>query len=273
MMPRRMVIPALLLALTAGTLAAHDLFLRAENYFVAPNGTVRLQVLNGTFSKSESAVSKDRLRDLSIVDPTGVTTPVDRAGWADTGKTTSVLTVPLGDSGTYVIGASLLPREIRLEAKDFNTYLAGDGIPDVLAARRRSGELDLPARERYSKHVKALVQVGSKRTSRYTAELGFPAELVPLDNPYALRLGGTLRVRAVVEGEPVANQVVISGGRTPNGARIAQQTVRTSREGEARIRITSRGVWYVKFIHMARPAADTTIDYESKWATLTFGLR
>jgi hypothetical protein len=29
-----------------------------EAYFVALNGTVRLQVLNGTFSKSESAVSK-----------------------------------------------------------------------------------------------------------------------------------------------------------------------------------------------------------------------
>jgi hypothetical protein len=271
-MTRRLTVPALLILATAGTLAAHDLFLRAESFFVAPNGTVRFQVLNGTFSKSESAVSKDRLVDLSIVSPSGVTTPVDRAGWADTG-TTSVLTVPLGDSGTYVIGASLLPREIRLEAKDFNTYLADDGIPDVLAARRRSGELDRPARERYSKHVKALVQVGSKRTSRYTAELGYPAELVPLDNPYSLRLGGTLRVRAVVEGEPVANQVVISGGRTQGGARIAQQTVRTNREGEARIRITSRGVWYVKFIHMERAAADTTIDYESKWATLTFGVR
>lgn len=271
-MARRLIFPTLLLVATAGTLAAHDLFLRAENYFVTPGSTVRIQVLNGNFSKSESAVSKDRLVDLSIVSPSGVATPVDRATWADTG-TTSVVAVPVGDTGTYVIGASLLPREIRLEAKDFNTYLAGDGIPDVLAARRRSGELELPARERYSKHVKALVQVGTKRTSRYTAELGYPAELVPLDNPYALKVGGTLRVRAVVQGEPVANQVVISGGRTPEGARIAQQTVRTSREGEARIRITSRGVWYVKFIHMARAAADTTIDYESKWATLTFGLR
>jgi hypothetical protein len=77
----------------------------------------------------------------------------------------------------------------------------------------------------------------------------------------------------VVEGEPVANQVVIAGGRTPAGARIAQQTVRTNREGEARIRIPSRGVWYVKFIHMQPAAADTTIDYESKWATLTFAVR
>lgn len=271
-MTRRLLISVLLLLVTAGTLAAHDLFLRAESYFVPPDGTVRLQVLNGTFSKSENAVARDRLRDLSIVNSSGLTTPVDRAGWAETGDT-SIVTVRVGESGTYLIGASTLPRGIALEAKDFNTYLASDGIPDILAARKKSGELDRPARERYSKHVKALVQVGSTRTRGYSAELGYPAELVPLDNPYALRPGGTIRVRAVVEGSPVANQVVIAGGRTAGGARIAQRSVRTNSDGVARIRISSRGVWYVKFIHMERAAADTTIDYESKWATLTFGVR
>jgi hypothetical protein len=29
----------------------------------------------------------------------------------------------------------------------------------------------------------------------------------------------------------------------------------------------------VKFIHMQPAAGDSTIDYESKWATLTFGVR
>jgi uncharacterized GH25 family protein len=270
-MTRRLLVPVLLL-ITAGTLAAHDLFLRAESYFLSPNGTVRLHVLNGTFSKSENAVTKDRLRDLSIVNPSGTTTPLDVAGWAETGDT-SIVTVPVGETGTYLLGASLKPREIALEAKDFNTYLATDGIPDVLAARRRDRELDRPARERYSKHVKALVQVGSMRTAGYGAELGYPAELVPLNNPYALKAGSTLRVRAVVEGSAVANQVVIAGGRTSGGARIAQRSVRTNSDGVANIRIASRGVWYVKFIHMERATADTTIDYESKWATLTFAVR
>lgn len=271
-MKRRFLLSILLLLITAGTLAAHDLFLRAESYFVPPDGTVRLHVLNGTFSKSENAVTKDRLRDLSIVNPSGTTTPLDVAGWAETGDT-SIVTVRVGESGTYVIGASLRSRDLRLEAKDFNTYLATDGIPDVLAARKTSGELNKPARERYAKHVKALIQVGSTRTAGYGAELGYPAELVPLDNPYSLKPGGTFRVRAVVEGEPAVNQVVISGGRTPAGGRIAQRTVRTDKEGVARIRVSSRGVWYVKFIHMQRAAADTTINYESKWATLTFGVR
>lgn len=271
-MTRRVLFATLLLLGTAGTLAAHDLFLRAENYFLPPNGTARLQVLNGTFSKSENAVTRDRLRDLSIVGPTGATTPLDAAGWAETGDT-SIVTVPLGESGTYLIGASLRSREIALSAKDFNAYLASDGLPDILATRRREGKLERPARERYSKHVKALLQVGSTRTTGYGAELGYPAELVPLDNPYTLKPGGTLRVRAVVEGSPVANQVVIAGGRTAAGGRITQRSVRTDNDGVGRIRLASRGLWYVKFIHMQRAASDTTIDYESKWATLTFAVR
>jgi len=224
----RFDVPILLLLLPAGALGAHDLFLRAQSYFVAPDATVRLDILNGTFSKSENAVTRDRLRDLSIVKAEGLTTAVDRAGWSETGDK-SVVSVRVGASGTYVIGASLLPRGITLEAKDFNTYLATDGLPDVLAARRKSGELEKPARERYSKHVKALVQVGSMRTSGYSAELGYPAELVPLNNPYAWRVGGTLRVKAVVEGEPVPNQVVIAGGRTSGGARIGPGVLRSTR--------------------------------------------
>ena len=97
---------------------------------------------------------------------------------------TSRLSVPIGDPGTYVVGASILPREITLEAKDFNAYLEEDGIPDVLAARRRDGELGAKATERYSKHVKAPLQAGSRRSAECNRVLGYPAELVPLNNPY-----------------------------------------------------------------------------------------
>lgn len=272
-MKRRIGIATVLVLVTSASLAAHDLFLKPDSFFAAPGATISVRVLNGTFSKSENAVARDRLRDISVVTSDGVTHP-DTSEWDDrTDTTTSVLRVRVGPSGTYVIGASVRPRELNLAAKDFNAYLASDGVPDVLEARRRNDELGMPARERYSKHVKAVVQVGDRRTDAYDTALGYPAELIPLDNPYALRRGGTLRVRALVEGEPVANQSVIAGGRTPSGARIAQRSVRTDSAGIARIRVSSRGAWYVKFIHMERATADTTIDYESKWATLTFGVR
>jgi hypothetical protein len=267
-------IAALVIALitaAAGALLAHDLFLRPTRFFVPENSEVQIHVLNGTFSKSEGAVTRDRLRALDVISPAGVA-PLDTSAWVPAGDAT-VLTVRTGSAGTYVVGASLKPRELRLEAKDFNKYLASDGVPDVLEARRRSGELDRTARERYHKHVKAVLQVGTERSGGFDRALGYPAELVPLDNPYTLRPGASLRVRALVDGRPVANQYVVTGGRTAGGTRIAQRGVRTDSDGVARVPLRSAGIWYLKFIHMERATADTTIDYESKWATLTFQVR
>ena len=166
-----------LLATTAGTLAAHDLFLKLDNYYVAPGSTLRVRVLNGTFTKSENSIALDRVRDISFIGPSG-DGDVHESAWSARGDT-SIITLQTAESGTYVIGASLQPRELKLEAKEFNAYWASDGVPDVLAARRRDGELRRAARERYSKHVKALVQVGDTRTDGYATKLGYPAELIP----------------------------------------------------------------------------------------------
>src|SRR5688572_28956263 len=221
----RYTIPVGLVFAAATALHAHDFFFRLDSFFVAPNSTVRIRALNGTFSKSENSITHDRLRDLSMVSPAGLSPP-DHATWSSTGDT-SVFTVKTAASGTYVVGASLKPREITLKAADFNKYLADDGIPDVLAARKKSGELGKDATERYAKHIKALVQVGSARTGDHTTVLGYPAEIVPLDNPYTLRAGSTLRVRTMVDGKAVGNQLVVAGGRTRNGNRQTEKRVRS----------------------------------------------
>lgn len=265
------LIATLLLAVGATGLFAHDLFLKPFSFFVAPHSEARVRVLNGTFEKSESSVARNRIRDLSVVGLNGIEHP-DTSAWSDTGGDTSVFQFRTGAAGTYVVGASTLPRGIKLDAKQFNAYLTSDGVPDVLEARRRAGELGKPAHERYSKHVKTLVQVGEPRVGRIDAVLGYPAELVPLDNPYSLKTGDTLRVRALVDGRAVTNQFVVAGGRTTSGARLASQQTRSDSSGVARIALTSRGYWYVKFIHMI-PVEKDSVNYESKWATLTFQVR
>ena len=269
-MKKSLIVATLLLLITAATLAAHDLFLKPARFFVAPGSDVRVRALNGTFSRSEGSVARDRIREITVVGPEG-STPLDTGAWEVGGDTSSVV-VRTGRAGTYVVGLSVRPRMIALAPKDFNAYLESDGVPDVLESRRRNGELGDSARERYSKHVKAVLQVGSERSDNYAAVLGYPAELVPLENPYSLKPGGQLAVRALVDGAPVANQLIAAGGRTAAGKRITQQAVRTDGEGQARIAIATRGQWYVKFIHMV-PVPGDSANYESKWATLTFEVR
>ena len=252
------------------TLDAHDLFLKPFAFFVTPGSDARLRVLNGTFEKSENAIERNRLRDLSVAGPAGVAHP-DTSAWSDKGDT-SVFVFRTGAAGTYVVGASTLPRTLRLDAKAFNEYLASDGVTDVLDARKRSNQLNTPSHERYSKHVKTLIQVGDARTPGFDTVLNYPAEIVPLDNPYVTKTGGVIRVRVLVDGRPMPNQLVIAGGRTPTGARLAVNKVRSGQDGVARVAIGSPGYWYIKFIHMV-PVTGDSVNYESKWATLTFQIR
>ena len=270
-MRMRIAASFLMLALGATVLHAHDLFFRLESFFVSPGATVKVHALNGTFSTSENSVTRDRLRDLTVVSPSG-RAAADTALWSAAGDT-SVFSLRTTSPGTYLVGASLRPREITLEAKDFNKYLADDGVPDVLEARRRNGELEKPATERYSKHIKALIQVGPTRTAGFGAVLGYPAELVPLDNPYVLRRGSTLRVRAMVDGKAVPNQLVVWGGRFPDERRFQQRSVRTNADGVARVQLPSSGQYFVKFISMVPWRGQEKLDYESKWSTLTFAVR
>lgn len=267
--PRVATVTTLLLLGSAAIALAHDMFAKPERYVVAPNSETLVRLLNGTFSKSENAIARPRVADVSVVGPAG-RQRMDTSAWSVEGDT-STFRVRVGDAGTYVVGVSTRPNVIPLSAADFNSYLRSDGIPDVLEARRRARELNKAVKERYSKHVKTFLQAGAARTDHYATELGYPAELVPLTNPYALRVGDTLRVRTLVDGRPAANQFVLYGGRTMREARIVQRSVRSDSDGVAHIPLRVRGTWYVKFIHMARPASDT-VDYESKWATITFAV-
>ncbi|MGH7476998.1 MAG: DUF4198 domain-containing protein [Longimicrobiales bacterium] len=268
-MTRILALSAALAAVAVTGVFAHDLFLKLGSYHVPPHSSVAVLVLNGTFSQSEGPVARDRIAHLTLLSPAG-RVRLDTA--ALTPGDTSVLALRTGEPGTYVIGLSTLPRRIDLAADDFNQYLALDGIPDLLIERAAKKQLGQPARERYSKHVKALLQVGNDRSDSFGAVLGYPAELVPLENPYALSLGGVLRVRALVKGEPVANQLLLAGGETAAGEPITEQSVRTDPQGTARFTLDQPGRWYIKFIHMA-PARTEDLDYESTWATLTFEVR
>jgi uncharacterized GH25 family protein len=259
-----------LILVVVGIASAHDLFVKPVRYFVEESSDVSVRVLNGTFSKSENSIDRARLADVSVVSPAGRAT-LDPAAWNAEGDTSS-FTFRSGAAGTYAVGVSTKPSVIGLTAKEFNEYLRVDGVPDVLEARRGAKELGKAARERYSKHVKALIQVGAARSEHFSTALGYPAELVPLDNPYSLRVGNTVRVRALVDGKPVANQFVLFGGRTLNGGRIVQRALRTNPEGVARIPLRTSGTWYIKYIHMSRTFNDS-VDYESKWASLTFQVR
>jgi uncharacterized GH25 family protein len=271
-MRRTALIVALLSLVVAPSLFAHDLFLKLTNYFLAPRQRVTVTVLNGTFTSSENNITRNRLKDISLF-AARTRQRLDTSAWtASADKKSSRLTFDVGAPGTYVIGASTTPSELSMTAKQFNDYLAEDGLTSVLEARKTAGEADKNARERYSKHVKAIFQVGDAQTGDFTATFGYPAEIVPVANPYAQAVGSELAVRCLLAGFPAAGVEVLAGGTTKTGQPIPQQTAVAGADGVVRVKLTAAGAWYVKFIKMERRTGDK-VDYQSTWATLTFGVR
>lgn len=248
---------------------AHDLFLKTDSYFLKANSKFTVKVMNGTFLASEGAVSFARLNDVSVVSGGNRVHPVEADLTKD--ETTASLNLTTGAAGTYVVGLSTKPREIALKAADFNEYLREDGLPDTLEERRKSGELEKDAKERYAKHVKAILQVGKKLTDDYKTVLGYPVELVPQQNPYSLKKGDAIEVLCLLDGKPLSNQVVLAG-REESGKIKLSPELRSDAKGIIKLKLEGSGKWYVKFINMSK-LDDPNLNYESKWTTLTFEIK
>ncbi len=261
------------LAALAGAAGAHDMFLIVPDHDVPANAEIEVSLYNGTFDKSENTIDRDRMIDVSVVDGSGAVSHPSTNRWADE-EATSVVTISTGPAGTLLLGVSTRARMIELSAEDFNEYLRHDGVLDVLEARERDGVLGRAANERYSKHVKTLLRVGGETSDTWKHRLGYPVEFVPLVDPAALGVGDRMEAMALVDGEPLAGQLVYASyagfhAHGDDGSHQEAVETRSDDEGVVSFEITRSGRWYLRMIHMV-PSSEESVDYVSNWATLTF---
>ncbi len=267
-------------------LSSHDMYLKLDNYFLDPNSESSILLFNGTFAESDNTIDRDRMIDVSLL-VNGERRQVDTTQWREAGEVT-VLDFTTGAPGTYVAGVSTRARSLAMAAEDFNRYLEHDGVVDELDNRRSSGTLDTDAVEKYSKHVKTIVQVGDTRTDDWQTPLGYPIEFVPLSNPYELHAGDSLGVRLLWRGKPLANQLVIvdaeaadhdhaaesdhdHGTATEGHTHDGMNQLRTDTDGILTVAVTHDGSWFLRTIHMVA-SEEEGLTHESNWATLTFAV-
>jgi len=258
------------LAFSALAANAHEMFLKPLGHQLAPNAKTEIALFNGTFDKSENPITRDRMKSVSIMAGGQVSSPAT-SQWRDD-AVTSYLALTVGGPGTYAVGVSTAPKIIELSADNFEEYLRHDGIEDTLKARQAEKVARTSVRERYSKHVKTLLQVGDIQTDDYARPLGFPAELLLTQNPASMKVGDTLGFKALIKGTPMAGQLVYAsyaGFHGKPGERAVR--MRTDAAGAGAFKVTQSGVWYLTLINMQKVTGDAT--YESNWSTLTFEIR
>jgi hypothetical protein len=179
---------------------AHDLYLMPSVFRTHNGATIVVSLHNGdAFPLSEVAPTPERLQDVRL---TGTDSEAAVRDLKIVGNET-VGTVLVPASGSLVLSVRTLPNHIDLPPDKFLSYLKEEGLDDVIAWRARHDETAQPGRERYTKFAKSLIQ-SDKSDSFFGHVVGFPIEIIPLSDPYAVHAGSRLPVRVLFRGKPIA---------------------------------------------------------------------
>lgn len=172
-------------------------------------------------------------------------------------------------AGTHLLAMRSNNSFIELEAEKFNAYLEEDGIENILALREKQNQLDKPSREFYQRCAKTLLQVGQKTDNTYAINCGMPLEIMPLQNPYRLKVGDKLSVKILFEGKPLPDAVVRSWQKADE-TKTNQGRFRTNAQGIAEIELNAKGFWMISLVRMVETTDKSQADYQSYWGSLTF---
>ena len=119
--------------------------------------------------------------------------------------------------------------------------------------------------------------MGSKQSEDFKTVLGYPIELVPMNNPYSLKSGDALSMQLLIEGKPAAGEMVYAGyaghqGKSKNGLPHDAFQVKTNTKGIITIKLSKAGHWYFRTVHVTK-SNDQDADYISNTASITFEIK
>jgi len=255
---------SVLLALSIATPAgAHDYWLSLDSSAAIRAGTdaeIRMWVGDKITRAEEDDYSSKKAKQFLHVSAAGTT---------DLTKTVKngampVTVLPELPEGGHLVAMIRAYSHITLPGWKFVTYLKHEEFDGVLAARKAAGESWSAGRERYSRYMKTLVQVGPKKDETFGAVLGQKYEIVPLEDPMAVPAGGTLGIQVLFEGKPAVDVRVVA-----RSVEFGNVESRTDASGQTRLTLAGRGEWLIRSVFMEACGCEKA-DWESFWASYHF---
>ena len=169
--------------------------------------------------------------------------------------------VRIAAPGLHIIGYNSNPSTAEQTPEKFAQYVKEEGLEAIVKK--------LPAttvRELFSRCAKSLMLSGAVNDKEDDRVLGFPLELVVERNPYSMKAGDELPVRLTYEGKPLAGALIVAMSR-----KHEKQSARSDKDGRVRLRLEPGGMWMIKAVHMIPAPQGSNADWQSYWASLTFG--
>lgn len=156
---------------------------------------------------------------------------------------------------------------ITLPTPKFRDYLKEDNIENIVINNNRGVQ-----RERYSRYIKSLVQSKIKENDTlYKKITGHNFEIVLLQNPYLLHTGDVLKARIFFKGKPLTGKIITAHNRIGSEPSL-KQTSRTDANGICSFKLSRKGEWFIHATHMIPCTDKADSDWESFWASYSFGI-
>lgn len=245
----------------AGPLLAHDTWLLPVRFAVPPGARVGLELTSAMrFPEAETVVAADRLATTGAR-LGGRTQPLAVMGEA---AKALELSAALPVAGIAALWVESRPRTLSLGTAEVEEYLDEIGAPAGVRARWKPGQR---WKETYRKMAKTFVRVGEPGTDRSWADpVGMELEVVPEEDPTAVRAGSPLPLRVLRGGKGLPGFAVAAAGTGRSSMRT------TDADGRVSFTPDEAGPWLIKGTLLEESkAADT--DWESLFTTLTVSVR
>jgi hypothetical protein len=181
------------------------------------------------------------------------------------------IVLPLDKPGTQILAIDTHPNFVKLSRDQFTYYLADEGLAQIRKLREQRearGLVTAVNRERYRRHIKALVQVGDQSDDTVLMKTGQRLEILPLADPRLSSRSAPTAFQVLFEGKPLAGVMIKAWNRT-NGQTVLLRAV-ASDTGVAMLTLPFAGVWMLSAVHMLPVQNDPALDWESMWANLSF---
>ncbi|CAN5376483.1 DUF4198 domain-containing protein [soil metagenome] len=258
------------LLIAASPVAAHEYWFAPDSFFLIPHQSTNVHLFVGEALKmdEERVYQGSKTASFQMFGPSGT---FDLRSMSDEEKS-PILKFASDSAGTFLFSMERNWSYITLEAGKFEDYLRDEGMEYIIPQRAKLGESKKEGKERYSRFLKTLVQVGDSRTGIVKDRVNTKLEIVPLDNPYSKRTGQTLPFQIWFDRRPLANYAVFADNR--DGKDIVTQKLTADKDGVVNLKLTRRGIWLVRLVVMKRCEKHCEgADWESFWGALSFGVK
>ncbi len=259
----------LALALVTTPVFAHEFWISLENGTLKPGDTIVGDLKVGIMLKGEPyPFLSNRFKNFNVNN-----SDLSDKVFGNEGDLPALKYVAK-QPGLYVISQETTAFRVTYKDWDlFRRYLTEEGLDEFADLHQQRGLPETGFTERYTRCIKALVQVGSVKSTQADVEIGMPIELLAETNPY-VEGADQLTVKLLWEGLPLRHwqiNIFHDTDKSDTTETVERSKVMTDEQGRAVIPLAGSGEYLLNAVHL-QAVDDTPVVWQSHWGTLSFKL-